>query len=113
MKIGQNSALPGSRKGILQFLTLDRLVEQMKHSGIVIPPSIPGSPTGASPWPRRNLAVVPLIGDKRYYGEVPARPGGGYGPVSGNGPPEWRKLAAQVAWLPREPSWAPKGQIGR
>jgi hypothetical protein len=25
---------------------------------------------GASPEPRRSLAVVPLIGDQRYYGEV-------------------------------------------
>jgi hypothetical protein len=49
MKIGQNSALPGTRKGILQFLILDRLVEQMKHGGIIIPPSVPGSPTGTSP----------------------------------------------------------------
>jgi hypothetical protein len=36
MKIGQTSALPGTLKGILQFLTLDRLVERMAHSGIII-----------------------------------------------------------------------------
>jgi hypothetical protein len=58
----------------------------MKHGGIIIPPSVPGSPTGTSPDPRRNLPVVSLIGNKRYYGEVPARLRGGYGPVSGNPP---------------------------
>ena len=26
-----------------------------------------------TPEPQGNLAVVPLIGDKRYYGEVPLR----------------------------------------
>jgi hypothetical protein len=36
MKIGQTSALPGTRKGILQFLSFDRLVERMTHSGIII-----------------------------------------------------------------------------
>jgi hypothetical protein len=28
---------------------------------------------GVSREPRRSLAVVPLIRDKRYYGEAPAR----------------------------------------
>ena len=42
------------------------------------------------PESRRSLAVVPLIADKRYYGEATARVWGGDGPVSGNMPPQWR-----------------------
>jgi hypothetical protein len=36
-----------------------------------------------SPLPRRSLPVVPLIGDKRYYGEAPARVLWGYGVGAG------------------------------
>jgi len=43
----------------------------------------PGKVMGASPDTRRSLAVVPLIRDKRYYGEAPARLRWGYGGVSG------------------------------
>jgi hypothetical protein len=32
-----------------------------------------GRLAGPSPEPRRTLAIVPLIGDQRYYGEGPAR----------------------------------------
>jgi len=37
---------------------------------------------GASRELHRSLAVVPLIVDKRCYGEAPARPAGGTGAVS-------------------------------
>ena len=33
----------------------------------------PGRVMGVSPDARRSLTVVPLIGDKRYYGEAPVR----------------------------------------
>src|ERR1039458_8093252 len=33
----------------------------------------PADNSVASPEPRRNLAVVPLIADQRYYGEATAR----------------------------------------
>jgi len=56
--------------------------------------------TGVSPDTRRSLAVAPLIGDKRCYGEAPARLRGGYGPVSGNGPPEWRGLRNEWVGFP-------------
>jgi hypothetical protein len=35
-------------------------------------PDPPRSPTGASPLPRRCLAVTPLIADQRCYGSSPA-----------------------------------------
>ena len=43
-----------------------------------------GSSPGVPPDPRRRLAVVPLIPDKRYYGESPAsvRRGSGAAPRS-------------------------------
>src|ERR1022692_4440146 len=34
---------------------------------------------------RRRLAVVPLIGDKRYYGDTPMRLRRGCRPIRGNG----------------------------
>ena len=41
---------------------------------------LPPAPTSvAAPEPHRSLPVVPLIADKRYYGEAPARPAGGSG----------------------------------
>src|ERR1017187_10213956 len=40
---------------------------------------------------RRSVAVVPLIGDKRYYGETPMRLRGDCRPMSGNGPGGWRR----------------------
>jgi hypothetical protein len=43
--------------------------------------------TVTPPEPRRSLAVVPLIADKRYYGETPARLPG----VSGGG---WEEQGA-------------------
>ena len=38
-----------------------------------------GQPYVAACGPPRSLAVVPLIGDKRYYGEAPGRLRGGSG----------------------------------
>src|ERR1035441_1948463 len=43
----------------------------------------------------RSLAVVPLIGDKRYYGETPMRLRRDCRPISGNGPGGWRWLRGQ------------------
>jgi hypothetical protein len=47
----------------------------MKEPGFRAPiPPIPHQTVlGATPLPRRYLAVAPLIGDKRCYGEVTAR----------------------------------------
>src|ERR1035437_4686539 len=39
--------------------------------------------TRPSSGPHRSLTVVPLIGDKRYYGEAPVGPRWGYGGMSG------------------------------
>jgi len=50
-----------------------------------------------------NLSLIP---DQRYYGETPAKLRGGYGPVSGNGAPEWRGLWNE--WL-----GFPESQAGR
>ena len=41
-------------------------------------PDVPADPAVAPPDTRRILAVAPLIGDKRCYGEYPAR---GYGDI--------------------------------
>jgi hypothetical protein len=43
----------------------------------------PAGLTGTSPGLHRDLTVVPLIGDKRYYGEDPMRLRCGYGVVVG------------------------------
>ena len=42
-------------------------------------PLPPAHTSVAPPEPHRSLTVVPLIGDKRYYGEAPVRPAGGSG----------------------------------
>ena len=55
------------------------------------------TPFWVPPESRRSLAVDPLIRDKRYHGETTARLWRGDGPVSGNGPPEWRGLRDE--WL--------------
>ena len=55
-----------------------------------------GSSPGVPPEPRRRLAVVPLIPDKRYYGESPASLRRAYGPVSANGPPKSRIRIAKI-----------------
>src|ERR1017187_7753228 len=44
---------------------------------------------------RRSLAVVPLIGDKRYYGETPVRLRRDCRPIRGNGPGGWRWVRGQ------------------
>jgi hypothetical protein len=38
-----------------------------------------GQPYVAACGPHGSLTVVPLIADKRYYGEAPGRPRWGYG----------------------------------
>jgi hypothetical protein len=69
----------------------------------------------APPESRRSLAVVPLIPDQRYYGETPAKLRRCSGDAPGRiwaGTREWAarmaRAAERVAWVPREPSWAPK-----
>jgi hypothetical protein len=57
--------------------------------------------------PRRSLAVVPLIGDKRYYGETPMRLRRDCRPIGGNGPGGWRWVRGQRL----TPTWA--GAINR
>ena len=55
------------------------------HGNRAVPahPSLPCADTTiAPPEPRRSLAVAPLIGDKRCYGETPARPARDSGGVS-------------------------------
>src|SRR5262249_10681215 len=42
-----------------------------------------GSLTVTSPSPRRSLAIVPLIPDKRYYGEAPVKSACGRGGMTG------------------------------
>jgi hypothetical protein len=54
------------------------------------PPKPHGSLAGASPESRRSTSDSRSEVLRRDSGEAPARPRGGYGPVSGNGPPEWR-----------------------
>src|ERR1017187_573019 len=44
---------------------------------------------------RRSLAVVPLIGDKRYYGDTPMRLRRDCLPIRGNGPGAWRWVRSQ------------------
>src|ERR1035441_7344144 len=44
---------------------------------------------------RRSLAVVPLIGDKRYYGETPMRLRRDCRPIRRNGPGGWRRVRGQ------------------
>ena len=61
------------------------LIQKKKGSSLFSPEcgeqrSLPPAPTSvAAPDPHGSLPVVPLIGDKRYYGESPARPAGGSG----------------------------------
>jgi len=47
-----------------------------------IPPNLHQTVLRAAPEPPRSLAVVPLIGDKRYYGETPMRVRWGSGGMS-------------------------------
>jgi hypothetical protein len=44
---------------------------------------------------RRSLAVAPLIGDQRCYGETPMRLRRDCRPISGNGPGGWRWVRGQ------------------
>jgi len=44
---------------------------------------------------RRSLAVVPLIGDQRYYGETPMRLRRDCRPIRGNGPGGWRWVSGR------------------
>jgi hypothetical protein len=57
----------------------------------------PGRVMGASPAPHRYLAVAPLIGDKRCYGEVtvrfPGEPGAGIAPSGVRG---WAVRSAKL-----------------
>jgi len=60
----------------------------------------PANPSAAACGPHRSLPVVPLIADKRYYGETPAGLRRDCRPVSGNGPGGWRWVGAK-----RWPFW--------
>ena len=44
---------------------------------------------------RRSLAVVPLIGYQRYYGETPLRRRRDCRPIRGTGPERWRWVRGQ------------------
>jgi hypothetical protein len=43
---------------------------------------LPADTAAAPPESRRSLALVPLIGDKRYNGEAPVRPARDWGGLS-------------------------------
>src|ERR1035441_5095490 len=63
-----------------------------------------------SPYPRRSLTVVPLIADKRYYGEAPVRLRRGYGAAPGQMRCE---SAVEIeCWESGAPKGAGRFQIG-
>jgi hypothetical protein len=68
--------------------------------------SKPGKGIGASPDTRRNLSVVPLIWDKRYYGEVPARLRRDWRPVRRKGAGRVAVGEGPEAGFSREPTRA-------
>src|ERR1019366_1596414 len=55
----------------------------------------PPSRVRVSPGPRHSLTVVPLIGDKRYYGEATAWLPRGSRPIRGIGPGGWLWVKGQ------------------
>ncbi len=56
--------------------------------------------------PRRSLAVSPLIGNQRCYGEAPRRLRRDSRPISGNRPGGWRWMKNQGLAFWGEPTWA-------
>ena len=70
-----SAKVPCAQRGLARFHFTTAFIRArtLYAEGAIHPPHLPHPPAADSPLPRRYLAVAPLIGNQRCYGEVTAR----------------------------------------